>query len=505
MKPKGSITVFFALIITAVASLILTSFTAVKIQAGRMMLANSADQALFSLFSEYDRDLAERYGLYFIDMGMDTGSLCPGECIDFIDDCAGRILDPSSALLPVMGKNILNIVPCETSIDAYRLLFEDKGSPAASQIVDYMKDTSALQLISALSGGLSQNSALTEEMEGTGSGVNMGAVKDAVEAAQNAAASNEGSDPAGEETAPAADPESISKTFRFIKDAGKIELWRHRSLLDIAAPDPGNISGRIFDISKAPSSRSHPESLGVISCKNDPDSIVNKMLIVEYMIGHTGNFISPSDETSLSYQLEYVISGRPCDRDSMSYVVNRLMLIRLGTNLTGIITDGSLKAEAASLATVISAVLALPKFEPVFEAAVIASWSWAESIADLRALLAGGKVPAVKNRSNWQISLENLSSVFDDASSGVSSGSSGLSYTDYMRIFLYAKSREETFPRFLDTAEDTIRKCCSRPAFRIDLCADEIGITLGADIEKIMTFYTSRKYSYCGDLTQGDL
>ena len=494
MDPKGSVTVFFSLIITVVFSLILTSVMAVKIQAGRMTLANSADQALFSLFSEYDRDLADRYGLFFLDMGMDTGAMCPGECIDFLDECAARILDPSEGTFIRRGRNILNISAKTTSIDAYRLLFESGGAAAASQIVDYMKDTSAISLISALSGSLTHNSAVTNNMENAGHNINMNVINDAF-ASSGSEGAGEGSGEDG--TGPAADPESIKKTFRFIDTAGKINIWRHRSLIDLVVKDPGSISGKVFDISQAARCAPHPESLGVISFKNDPDTFMNLLLINEYILSHTGNYTHPSEDTSLTYQLEYVISGRPCDRDCLSYVINRLMLIRLGTNFVSINSDSALKAEVSALAAVMAAVFMIPELEPVFEAAVAAAWSWGESIIDIRTLLSGGRIPLLKNSSNIRVTLDDLASVFTGADSLCISDPSGLSYTDYMRIFLNAKSRNETFPRFLDTVQDTVRTSCGRPAFRLDMCADEMEITLGADIENIKTFYTTRKYSYC--------
>ena len=48
-------------------SVLFASFVSVRVAAGRMQCANASDQAMFSMFARYDRDLFDRFDVFFID------------------------------------------------------------------------------------------------------------------------------------------------------------------------------------------------------------------------------------------------------------------------------------------------------------------------------------------------------------------------------------------------------------------------------------------------------
>ena len=57
MEKKGSITVFLALILSLLLSLVATSIQSVQAAAARTQILNSMDIGLYSLFGQYDRFL----------------------------------------------------------------------------------------------------------------------------------------------------------------------------------------------------------------------------------------------------------------------------------------------------------------------------------------------------------------------------------------------------------------------------------------------------------------
>ena len=61
---KASITVFLALILSLLLSLICTSIQSVRMASSRMQILNSMDIGLYSLFGQYDRKLLEDYELF---------------------------------------------------------------------------------------------------------------------------------------------------------------------------------------------------------------------------------------------------------------------------------------------------------------------------------------------------------------------------------------------------------------------------------------------------------
>lgn len=67
MEKKGSITVFLALILSLLLSLVTTGIQSVQAAAARTQILNSMDIGLYSLFGQYDRFLMKEYDLFFID------------------------------------------------------------------------------------------------------------------------------------------------------------------------------------------------------------------------------------------------------------------------------------------------------------------------------------------------------------------------------------------------------------------------------------------------------
>ena len=65
---RGSISIYLSLTMLVLTALLAAVFYSVRAQAGRMQLANSVDQALFSTFAQYDRDLLENFDVFFINM-----------------------------------------------------------------------------------------------------------------------------------------------------------------------------------------------------------------------------------------------------------------------------------------------------------------------------------------------------------------------------------------------------------------------------------------------------
>ena len=53
-------------------------------------------------------------------------------------------------------------------------------------------------------------------------------------------------------------------------------------------------------------------------------------------------------------------------------------------------------------------VLLVPEMKDLVSLALKLCWAYGESIMDLRALLQGGKIPLVKDRDSWQLSLGSL-------------------------------------------------------------------------------------------------
>lgn len=66
--------------------------------------------------------------------------------------------------------------------------------------------------------------------------------------------------------------------------------------------------------------------------------------------------------------------------------------------------------------------------------------------------------PLVKNASDWQLSLSNLSLILDHLDTSRKDSKGGMSYEDYLRVLLIAKGKQEKVIRGMDMIECSIRR-----------------------------------------------
>lgn len=108
--------------------------------------------------------------------------------------------------------------------------------------------------------------------------------------------------------------------------------------------------------------------------------------------------------------------------ENLKIVLDKIKNIRFVPNYLYLQSDEEKKAETKALAAVISTLLANPELIPVIQQGLLAAWAYGESIMDLRALAAGKKVPAIKTKETWKLSLSNLLKLGTSEDAGTDSG-----------------------------------------------------------------------------------
>ena len=128
----------------------------------------------------------------------------------------------------------------------------------------------------------------------------------------------------------------------------------------------------------------------------------------------------------------------------------------------------------------------VPELAPVLEAAILIGWAYAESIYDIRTLLSGGRVPLIKSAESWHYGLDSaLSGELGEEETG----GSGLSYEDYLRIFMMCTDLHTLTARAMNMVEADIRLTAGNKAFRLDGCfvdlesAVQVNSSYGYDFE----------------------
>lgn len=158
MDKKGSITVFLALVLSILLSLVSTSIQSVQAAAARTQILNGMDIGLYSLFGQYDRSLLRDYDLFFLD-GTQGGSEL---------DLAAVYDNLESYIRPVLKQNSQKLRIRQGGFTGYRLATDQNGEVFYHQAVSCMKDTLGSQGVQALLSRLKDKEEKTKKAEEDG-------------------------------------------------------------------------------------------------------------------------------------------------------------------------------------------------------------------------------------------------------------------------------------------------------------------------------------------------
>lgn len=198
-------------------------------------------------------------------------------------------------------------------------------------------------------------------------------------------------------------------------------------------------------------------------------------------------------EHALQYQIEYLIAGRENDTDNLRSVANRLCALREAANLMYLYSDLEKKAEVQALSVATCTLLLVPELAPTLELAIMMGWAYAESIYDVKSLLAGGRIPLIKDQSSWHYSLESaLSGQLGDAEKG----GRGLSYQDYLRVFMTLTGIDTLTGRAMNMVEADIRMTEGNRSFRLDGCYSRVRFEINMSSRYGYQYHMTREKEY---------
>lgn len=181
----------------------------------------------------------------------------------------------------------------------------------------------------------------------------------------------------------------------------------------------------------------------------------------------------------LSYELEYLLAGKDLDEENFIQVVEELIAVREGLNFIYLLGDAKKRSEAKSLAMAVVGGTGILPLVSITTFLILGVWAFGESVADVQVLLDGGKVPLLKGREDWKLSLEGL---LDFARKGrlerMGGNEKGMSYEQYLTIFLLPVPGTKLLYRMMDIMEMNLAQ--NQPGFRMADCAYRVDVELEA-------------------------
>jgi hypothetical protein len=157
-------------------------------------------------------------------------------------------------------------------------------------------------------------------------------------------------------------------------------------------------------------------------------------------------------ERILKGEIEYIITGKASEKESMNWITAQVFALRVPSNLMALLSD------TEKMRSISNYTLALPQpWRMVAFTAIVTAWVTAESYVDVMALLKGEGLALVKSPSEWHLDLESLVSKSWQSKKNDHSFYK-LYYQDYLRILLFFQSEETSLKRVMELMTTEILK-----------------------------------------------
>ncbi len=219
------------------------------------------------------------------------------------------------------------------------------------------------------------------------------------------------------------------------------------------------------------------------------------ILIDDYIMTYMTHRLDARPGMYFQQEVEYILCGNRREKDNQDAVRNRLFAVRFLLNTAHILRDHNKMSFAEAIGNSIAGVFSFGLAGPLFTVLVIAAWSAAESISDLKLLFDGKTVPIVKNRHDWKTDLKGMAEFIgqDTEEENPQNSVTALDYEGYLRLLLALMPQETKLLRIADLIEvnftneygQRYRLCTVFTSFRVQ-CS--IAVPL------ICTFFTDNQY-----------
>lgn len=449
---RGSVSIYIILMFAVLLSFILLIVEGARKNAIRLKTECAMDLSMSSALGEYNRELLEQYDLFFIDTSY-------GRKQASIDNTAEHIkgyLTENFEVSGHMSKNLLGLTAEQVLITDYSLASDENGALLKKQAVDYMKDLYGISYAKEFAKQLDvadENGLFTLD----------------VSAIQKASQSEIDSYPLPKKKVTDENGDHW-EDVRLDNPADAVNATR--GIISLVLPAETDISTAAINPSNYLSERSCNVGSGLAGRKALKST--DELLFNEYILKKGGNYAFPKDNSELKYEMEYILHGKSSDIDNLKATITQLLFLREASNYIFLCANPQKSNEAELLADTISLAVFSPELKEPIKQTILCAWAYAESVYDVRKLLAGGKIPLIKDDESWHYSLGGMFSYATDAMEEDLSTGSGMDYTDYLRLYLMLKGSEIKTKRFMNVVEMDVRRTTGNSYFRLDCCVDYI-------------------------------
>lgn len=454
---RGQITIFLALLLSIICSLLLTIIESTQVSAMRMQIESGMDLSMHSVLAEYNRTLLSRYDLFFIDMSYRETAADTGNTERHLQEYLKANLTVDKTQRNRTG-DWLRFNIKDVRIQDTRLASDHDGRVFGRQAVHYMKDYANNQQLpdgkaiyqkirhydeTDLSGSRSQ-------AENRVNGISM--------------------------------PAQISE----------INTLRREDILSLISAGV-EISHKEISLGTHVSNRSLCTGIGNAPFSERITGNEFERLFDAYIFQKCSCQTKRYSQNALEYEIEYIIAGKETDYENLNQIAKDLLRVREASDVAYLLGNEDRISEAEELARFLTAGIEIPGLTEALTDSLIYAWGYAEAMLDVNRLINDGRVPVTKSSEDWRLPLKDLLMFRTYMGEG---GGNGLSYQEYLSAYLAKKSVSDKRKRCMDMIEANVRLIERNPYFCMDGCAEYINARADINSEYGYEYNITRSYGY---------
>lgn len=445
---RGELTAFLSLVFLLLLSLVGAVLESASIQVMKNERRADAGRAMESVFAEYQREFLEEYEIFAIDGSYET-----------------EVFSESNILNRLSYYGAENI---DMEISEVRYLTDEDGKAFYEQAVQYEKEKTGMD-------------ALTDVLE------EVGIWKD--HAYDYGKCESE-------------DYETRTKLNQLLQESEQklpdeenpieaVSNLKSKSIWELVLSEEFQISEKAISKDQVVSNRELQEG----NWSETEDTSGGTIFFNLYLMEHFGNALNQKENTVLSYELEYLLSGKSSDKANLESTLTKICSFRFGVNYLYLLSDSEKQAEARAMAATLCTLLTVPGITEVTAHAILLAWAYGEAVMDVKTLVSGGKVKLLKDKSNWNLSLEKLASWNSTTEIQKSEDDkNGLDYKTYLQIMLYMKEKTMLRMRALDLIELNLEQ--NLPFLQVDQCVTGLKVESTCRLRRGINYQFVTKYHY---------
>lgn len=482
---SGEISVYLCIVFTLLVSMVISAVGAAKRAAVQTLFECAVENMLCSVFGEYNRELLERYDVFFIDLSYLSNSPDLMNLESRMNMYLYDNLHPEEGTALLSYSDITDITGCNVYLTGYEFATDNLGKPFINAATDYMKNLVGVSDVANIKDLIS--------------------VFDSYEISEERFNEIKAETISGIERV---ETETWEQTE--VKESLKALLIPSVEFAVLMGNKMFSVSTEQINVLDTVSFRLKKTGTGT---DNDTEyDLLDGIYFNEYILSKFGTFISPKEDTKLKYEAEYILNGLGNDYYNLLQTEKTMFGLRVAEDMIALnLADDKMEAIRA-VTEPIAAALELP--EIVLTQAVAFLWAFAEAITDVWELLDGEKVPFIKKSEQFNVSMEGIIPFAtemiekqieigdeipkEETDVETEIPNIELSYTDYLRIMLYSRPQALKVYKVMDLIEINLRNCGTgeNAFFRFDCCVDKIKVKVSCETGDGLSFVTEKTYSY---------